>query len=190
MGVVLPGDASIADFLDDLRIRVALKRGKNRAERPGVLGADRTEAEAEAGEVEITDVRRLVIRNEELGDAGVFENLDPVFVQVALKPCAGDVEAFMLPACVVNLPGCALSGRNAAGFADHELGNLFLRRRIGKLGNPSPRGKSSWTVAELGAVEGGFGGADVTKREAANRLSTATPKKPTKTREAVIEVPP
>ena len=121
-----------------------------------------------------------MIRNEGLGDAGVFENLDAVLRSSRTKPRAGDVEAFMLPACVVNLPGCALSGRNAAGFADHELGNLFLRRRIGKLGNPSTQevdGGGAW------CRRGRLWRHRRHKAEAANRLSTATPKKPTKTRE-------
>ena len=38
VGVILPGDAAIAHFLDDRRERIALKRRHERAERAGVLG--------------------------------------------------------------------------------------------------------------------------------------------------------
>ena len=63
----------------------------------GPASSSRTcgQGEGEAGQVEVADVARLVIRDEELGHAGVIQDLDPVFAQVPLVPGPGDVQALV-----------------------------------------------------------------------------------------------
>ena len=143
VGVVLPDHAAVADFLDDGGVGIALERGHERAERAGVLGLDLGQGEGEAGQVEVADVAGLVIGDEELGDAGVVEDLDPVFAEVALEPGPGDVEAPVQAAGVMDLPGRPLARLEPARLADQELGRHLLRRRIGERLRPEePLGRS------------------------------------------------
>ena len=94
-------------------IRIALERGHERAERAGVLGLDLGQREREAGQVEVADVAVLVVGDEQLGDPGVVQDLDPVFAQVALEPGPGDVEALVQAAGEVDLPGRPLARLDA-----------------------------------------------------------------------------
>ena len=122
VGVVLPDDAAVAHLLDDGGIGVALERRHDRAERAGVLGLDLGQREGEAGQVEVADVAVLVVGDEQLGDPRVVEDLDPVLGQVALEPGAGDVEAAMQAAGVMDLPRGPLARLDARPTRSQELG--------------------------------------------------------------------
>ena len=113
MGVILPGQAAVAHLLDDRGERIALERGHERAERAGVLGLDLGQGKRKAGQVVIADEARLVIGDEQLGDAGVVQDLDPVFAQVALEPGPGDVKPLVQAAGEMNLPGRPLARLDA-----------------------------------------------------------------------------
>ena len=65
--------------------------------------------ERKAGQVVVADVARLVVGDEQLGDARVVQDLDPVFAQVALEPGPGDVEPLVQAAGEMDLPGRPLA---------------------------------------------------------------------------------
>ena len=132
VGVVFPGEPAVAHFLDDRGERVALERRHQRAERAGVLGLDLGQGERKARQVVVAGHARLMVGDEQLGDAGVVQDLDPVFAQVALEPGPGDVEPLVQAARVLHLPGRSLARVLAARLADQELGGHLLRGRIGQ----------------------------------------------------------
>ncbi len=68
----------------------------------------------------------LVIGDEQLGHAGVVQDLDPIFAQVAFEPGTGDIKTFVHATGEMNLPGRSLARLHAAGLADQELGDHFL----------------------------------------------------------------
>ena len=152
-------------------IGIALERRHDRAERAGVLGLDLGEREREAGQVEVADVAVLVVRDEQLGDPGVVEDLDPVLAQVALEPRPGDVEAPVQAAGVVDLPRRPLARlgppdsltRNSAvtscdgGSASacgrkNRCAEAEEPRRV-----PGPRAPGAWR-ADIGSGERGMPG--------------------------------
>ena len=73
-----------------------------------------------------------MIGDEQLGDAGVVQDLDPVLAEVALEPGPGDVEPLVQPPGVMNLPGRSLARLEPARLAEEELGRDLLRGRVGK----------------------------------------------------------
>ena len=77
-------------------------------------------------------IARLMIRDEQLGDASVVQDLDPVFAQVALEPGPGDIEPLVHAAGEMNLPGGSLARFEPSRLADQEFGRHFLRRGIGQ----------------------------------------------------------
>ena len=88
VGEVLPDHAPVAELADDGRVGIALERRHQLPLSTAVFLAHLGQGEGEAGQVEVADVARLVIGDEELGDAGVVEDLDPVLAQVPLVPGA------------------------------------------------------------------------------------------------------
>ncbi len=153
VGVIFPRQPAIANFLDHGGERIALKRGHQRAERAGVLGLDLVQGKLKARQIVIADLARLVIRDEQLGDAGVVEHLDPFFAQIALEPGPGDIKPLVHAACEMNFPGGSLARLQPARLADQEFGRHFLRRRIGQGLAKKPLRRSPSTACHGSADE-------------------------------------
>ena len=63
-----------------------------------------------------------MIGDEQLGDARVVQDLDPVFAQIALEPGPGDIEPLVHAAGEMNFPGRPLARLDPTRLADQELG--------------------------------------------------------------------
>src|SRR5262245_43204454 len=106
---ILPRDTAVAHFLDDGREGVPLEGGQERTERASVFGPDLGQWEGKARQVVEAGRARQVVGDEELGNAGVLDDLDPIFSQVALEPGPCDVTPLVQPAGVLDLPGRAFA---------------------------------------------------------------------------------